>query len=355
MSNTRTQARAALEAMLAAPPTPEADAEIRTAVLAANERPILPEELAGYADALRAAAVPIAWPEEATDVPSETAGIRPAITDTCGTGGDQRNTFNISTAAGLLAAAAGVPVAKHGNRSATSKCGSADVLEALGIAMQGPQTAAAALRDLHFAFLFAPAFHPGMARVAPIRRALGAEGHRTFFNLLGPLANPAGAQRQLIGTWSRSNALLLARTLALLGAEHAMVVHASDGLDEITLTGPTYVAEARGGNVCEYELAPGDFGFATHAAGPALQAPYNPYAGSATAAGNAAILRDLFQKPASADHFHREVVLVNAAAVFVVAGRANNWLDGVALAAHTLDSGRAAAHLQRLHSRPSIE
>jgi anthranilate phosphoribosyltransferase len=335
---TRTQSRHQLEAMLCAPATPEADAAIRETILAANEHPLTPEQLAGYADALRVAAIPI----------DLTESERAQLIDTCGTGGDQRNTFNISTGAALLAAAAGVPIAKHGNRSATSKCGSADVLEALGIPMQGPATASAALRDLHFAFLFAPAFHPGMARVAPIRRALGAEGHRTFFNLLGPLANPAGARRQVIGTYSREAVSLLAQTLALLDAEHVLVFTGSDGLDEITLTGPTFVAEVRGRTVREFELLPRDFGFATHLS------PC-PYIGAENAAGNAAILRDLFQSPSRADHYQREIVLANTAAVLYVAGRVSNWPDGVSLAADTLDSGQAARHLASLRAGSSIE
>jgi len=340
---TRRSAQEQLQAMLAAPPTAEADAAIRAAILESNNHPLNPEQLAGYADALRAASVPISLTER------ECA----QLVDTCGTGGDQRHTFNISTAAGLLASAAGVPVAKHGNRSATSKCGSADVLEALGIPMQGPDTAAAALRKHNFAFVFAPAFHPGMARVAPIRRALGADGHRTFFNLLGPLANPARARRQVIGTYSPQAASLLAQTLSRLGADHVLVVNGHGdgnlgGLDEITLTGPTFVAEVRDGSVREFELTPQDFGFAPHTGS-------NPYAGADTAAGNAEIIRNLFNQPALANLHHREIVLANAAAVFVVAGRVTNWLDGVALARTTLDSGAAAAHLERLQTTSSIE
>jgi anthranilate phosphoribosyltransferase len=171
-----------------------------------------------------------------------------------------------------------------------------------------------------------------------MRKSIGV---RTFFNLLGPLANPAVARRQLIGTWSNEKARLMARTLALLEAEHAMVVHASDSLDEITLTGPTYVAEVANGSVREFTLTPEDFGFAPHTAA-------EPYAGADTAAGNAAILANLFHHPADARREHREIVLANTAAVLVVAGLAGHWLDGVALAQTTLDSGAAAAHLERL-------
>lgn len=313
--------------MLNAPATPEADAEIRDYLIAANAREISPEELAGYADALRAASVPIELGERE----------RVHLTDTCGTGGDRCNTFNISTAAALLASACGVPVAKHGNRSATSRCGSADVLEQLGISMRGPGEAARALREDNFAFLFAPAFHPAMARVAGIRRAIGVP---TFFNLLGPLANPARARRQLIGTWSVAAVRLLAGTLALLEAEHVLVVHASDGLDEITLTGPTFAAEVRAGKVRELTISPQDFGLSPHLA----QAPY---AGGETAAENAAMVRRIFTAQVGCI-YHREIVLANAATVLYVAGLAANFADATALASDTLGNGRAAAQLRRL-------
>lgn len=335
MSPTRTQTRARLQAMLSAPPTPEADSQIRKTLLEVNQRKITPEELAGCTDALRAAAIPIDWGK---DFQHETEGIRAALVDTCGTGGDSCGTFNISTAAGLLAAACGVPVAKHGNRSATSKCGSADVLDQIGIPMQDAAHAAAALRDHNFAFLFAPAFHPGMARVAAIRRELGV---RTFFNLLGPLANPAGARRQVIGTYSPEAVSLLARTLALLNVEHVLVVNGSDGLDEITLTGATCVAEVRNGNVRETTLTPADFGFATHTV-------TRPYAGG-NAAENANILTAILRNDLHGPP--REVVLANTAAVLRVAGLASSWIDCVAIATRTLDSGAAAAKLADLQRK----
>jgi len=331
--------------MLTAPATAEADAEIRETLLEANQRDITPEELAGYADALRAAAIPIDWSAiDAADFAGKTEGIFPPIVDTCGTGGDSCGTFNISTAAAILAAACGVPIAKHGNRSATSKCGSADVLDQLGIPLQDAAHAAAALRDHNFAFLFAPGFHPGMARVAGIRRSLGV---RTFFNLLGPLANPAQARRQVIGTYSPAAVSLLARTLALLDAEHVFVVHGlpsanMGGLDEITLTGPTFVAEVADGAVREFALRPDDFGLPTHTGA-------NPYAGGDAAESArilTAILRGELHGPP------REVVLANTAAALRVGGHASSWKQGVALAAEAIQSGAARRKLEQL-SQPS--
>jgi anthranilate phosphoribosyltransferase len=338
---TRIAARARLEAMLGAPATAEADAEIRATLLEANEREISPEELAGYADSLRVAAIPIDWSKVAAE---DAERLRSSVIDTCGTGGDSCGTFNISTAAAILAAACGVPIAKHGNRSATSKCGSADVLAALGIPMQDAAHAAAALRDDNFAFLFAPAFHPGMARVSAIRRSLGV---RTFFNLLGPLANPAGARRQVIGTYSPEAVSLLARTLALLGAEHVFVVHGlpaaeMGGLDEITLTGPTFVAEVRDGAVREMTLTPEDFGLPAHAGA-------NAYAGG-DAAESARILTGILR--GELQGAPREVVLANTAAVLRVAGLAESWKDGVAQAAEAVQTGAAGRKLEQL-SQPS--
>src|SRR5437899_3630135 len=206
-----------------------------------------PEEVAGAARALRAAMVRV-----------ETNA--PYLVDTCGTGGGAVTTFNISTAAAVVAAGAGATVAKHGNRSFTSKCGSADVLEALGIAI-GIDAAAAArlLREARVAFLFAPNFHPAMRHVGPVRRELGIT---SVMNLLGPLANPAGVQRQLVGVADRDRAPLLAQALARLGTEHAMVVHGRVGMDEISPQGVTDVWEVRNGSVRVWELDPADHGLA---------------------------------------------------------------------------------------------
>ncbi len=337
--STRLSARAALESILAAPPTPSGDATIRDFLLVGNQQAFTPDQLAGYTDALRAASIPLPLTDHE----------RAAIVDTCGTGGDLAATFNISTAAAILAAACDVPVAKHGNRASTSHCGSADVLEALGIPIQtSPDSAAAALREHNFAFLFAPAFHPALARVAPIRRALGV---RTFFNLIGPLSNPAGARRQLIGVYDPALVPLLAQTLALLGAHHALVVHGfppenslqSAGLDEITLAGSSLVAEILGTQILEFTITPAAFDLAPHT-------DANPYAGGhspeTAAADNAriltAILTDQLDGPA------REIVLANTAAVLRVAGRATSWKQGFDLAAEAISSGAARRKLEQL-------
>ena len=199
-----------------------------------------PEEIAGAASAMRARAIAI---------PHHRSGI----VDTCGTGGDGQGTFNISTAAALVAAAAGVPVAKHGNRSVSSRSGSADVLAALGVRIDvEPETAGRALDQLGIAFLFAPRLHPAMREVMPVRRELGV---RTIFNLLGPLTNPAGARRQLMGVYAPELVPLVAQVQAELGSEHALIVH-GDGLDEITTTGTTFVGEVRRGVVTSYQLEP---------------------------------------------------------------------------------------------------
>ncbi len=202
-------------------------------------------EIAGAASAMRCRVVAI---------PHTRAGV----VDTCGTGGDGKGTFNISTAAAVVAAAAGVPVAKHGNRSVSSRSGSADVLEALGVPIDvDPETAGRALDEVGIAFLFAPKLHPAMKEVMPVRRTLGV---RTIFNVLGPLTNPAGARRQVMGVYDDALVGLIGRVLADLGSRHALVVHGSDGLDEITTTGPTRVAEVRDGEVETYRLDPADLG-----------------------------------------------------------------------------------------------
>jgi len=207
-------------------------------------------ELVAAARVLRARAVP---------VPDAPAGAL----DTCGTGGDGAGTLNVSTAAGLVAAACGVPVAKHGNRAVSGRVGGADVLEALGVRLELPPAALGeCLRTTGFAFLFAPALHPAMRHAAAPRRALGM---RTLFNLLGPLANPAGVRRQVVGVFDRRWVTPMAEALAALGTERAWVVHGQDGLDEITLAGKTHVAEAHDGKVRTFEIAPGDFGFETAA------------------------------------------------------------------------------------------
>lgn len=258
--------------------------------------------------------------------------IRPLV-DTCGTGGDRSGTFNISTASALVVAAAGGAVAKHGNRSVSSITGSADVLEACGAQLHlEPEAAARILDATGFVFLFAPAFHPAMAHVGPARRALGI---RTLFNVLGPLANPALADRQLIGVYDPSLTETVARALGELGCERGLVVHC-DGLDEIGLHAPTRGHRVRDGEVQPVEIRPVDFGMEP--------APISALAGGATAE-NARILRSVLGGEETGPK--REVVALNAGAALTVAGLAEDLAAGVALAGETLSSGQALRTLER--------
>lgn len=283
------------------------------------------DELAGFAHAMRGAGLTL--PLEDTE--------RETLVDTCGTGGDGTGTFNISTAAALVAAAGGVKVAKHGNRAVTSKCGSADVLEALGIPIALPPAAAAeALRRHNFCFLLAPAHHPAMKAVLPVRRALGV---RTIFNVLGPLLNPAGARRQVMGVYAARLVPVVAGAMAQLGVRHAFVVHGEGGLDELSLSGPSEVAEVEhaGSEVRTtlYRVAPEDLGL--------RRASLDTLRGAEDAEGNAAILKGVL---ALEDHSpeqgpRRDVVLLNTAAVLVAAGHSRDLLTGVQEAAQSIDSG----------------
>jgi len=280
-------------------------------------------ELAGFARAMRRHASPLEL-----DLGGE------ALLDTCGTGGDGAHTFNISTVAALVAAGAGVKVAKHGNRSISSACGSADVLEALGVKIaQQPEEAARAIREVGIAFLFAPAWHPAMKHAQPARLELRM---RTVFNLLGPLANPAGATAQLVGAPSEEAAELMARALAALDLPRGFVVHGSDGLDEITTTGATLVWEIRAGQLSRGTVTPEDFGVA-----PA--SPEDLKGGDA--AHNAGIARAIL---GGAHGPQREIVLVNASAGLVAAGKAPDFRAGRRLAAASIDSGAARHKLERL-------
>jgi anthranilate phosphoribosyltransferase len=256
------------------------------------------------------------------------------VIDTCGTGGDGKGTFNISTAAAFVAAAAGAPVAKHGNRSVTSRSGSADVLTALGVDVTvPPERAAAALDEIGIAFLFAPALHPAMREVMPVRAALGV---RTVFNLLGPLTNPAGARRQLLGVFAGERVRMLAEVLGELGSEHAMVVHGDDGLDEITLTGPTHVAELRDGTIHEYVLDPSTLGFE--------RVPPEALRGGEPEENAEALGRVLAGEPGPLT----EVTVLNAGAAIYVAGLAPDLAAGVGAARDALASGAAAGRLTAL-------
>src|SRR5579859_3549277 len=254
-SLTREEARAAMSEILAGQAS---DAQIAGFLVALQMKGETVEELVGFAQAIRAAATPFALANNsALDINVSGTG-REALVDTCGTGGDVSGTFNISTATALTVAGAGVRVAKHGNRSVTSQCGSADVLEALGVKVTlPPERIAECLREVGIVFLFAQAMHPAMKFAQPARRELKL---RTVFNLLGPLTNPAGASAQVVGVYAEPLVEKLAAALRMLGVTRALVVHGSDGLDEITITGETKVAEARPRQLLVYKIAPEQFG-----------------------------------------------------------------------------------------------
>ncbi len=259
---------------------------------------------------------------------------RERVVDTCGTGGDGKGTFNISTAAALVAAAAGAPVAKHGNRSVSSRSGSADVLAALGVEIEtSPERAAASLEEIGIAFLFAPALHPAMREVVPVRRALGV---RTIFNLLGPLTNPAGARRQVVGVYSAGLVERVAGVLAELGAERALVVHGEDGLDEITTTGVTRIGEVRDGAVRTWSLDPGTLGIA--------RAAPEDLAGGDPEDNARAMERLLAGEPGPL----ADVVALNAAAALEVGGIAGDLASGLELARAAIASGAAGRKLEEL-------
>ncbi len=258
------------------------------------------------------------------------------LVDTCGTGGDGRGTFNISTIAALVAAGAGANVAKHGNRAVSSSCGSADVLSALGVHIDlDAAQMSEVLRRAGIAFLFAPKLHPAMAAVASVRKELGM---RTIFNVLGPLTNPAFAKRQVLGVYNERLVDVVARVLAALGATHALVVHSRDGLDEISVSAATHVCEVRGGDVRAYELTPEEVGVGRH--------PIEALAGG-DARANAQIAREVLQGANGAKH---DIVVANAGAALYVSGAAESIRDGVALAKESIASGRAYAKLQELVS-----
>ena len=357
----REDARALLEAILAA--HAEADVpggphtlQLAGLLTALATRGEAPTEIAGFVDAMRAAATPVPLDE------AEQA----LLVDTCGTGADLSGTFNISTAAALVAAAAGpgIMVAKHGNRAVTSACGSADVLEALGIPIGlSPAAGAAALRRHRFAFLHAPALHPAMKAVMPVRRALGI---RTIFHLVGPLSNPAGARAQVMGVYAARLVPIVAEAMRLLGVRHAFVVHGSagtqgagtqgagtQGMDEISISGPSQLAQVRAqgpdGEVVFFQLTPEQVGLRS--------APIESLRGG-DAAANAAILRAIF---AGEPGPRRDVVLLNAAAVLIAAGAVDSatrdplaaFRAAIALAAGAIDSGAVTRLITDLAARSS--
>jgi anthranilate phosphoribosyltransferase len=308
------------------------DAQIAALLVALHMKGETVEEIVGFAQAIRAAATPLTIQRNSTVDVSGTE--RDALVDTCGTGGDASGTFNISTATALVVAGAGVRVAKHGNRSVTSKCGSADVMEALGVKIDLPQARlAACLEQVGMAFLFAPAMHSAMKHVQAARRELRL---RTVFNLLGPLTNPAQASAQVVGVYSLDLVEKLAEALSMLGLHRALVVHGLDGLDEVTITGPTRVAEVREGSLHSYEVTPEEFGM--------KRATLADISGG-DAATNAEIIRGVLRGEQSA---RRDVVLLNAAAALVAAGRADHIGSALPLAARSIDSGAAAGKLMAL-------
>jgi len=308
------------------------DAQIGAFLVALHMKGETVEEIVGFAQAIRAAATPLQTEDgRALDL---SGTERDALVDTCGTGGDTSGTFNISTATALVAAGAGVKVAKHGNRSVTSKCGSADVMEALGVKIDlPPSRAAECLEKTGIAFLYAPALHSAMKYVQPARRELRL---RTVFNLLGPLTNPAHASAQVVGVYSADLVEKLAEALSELGLRRALVVHGRDGLDEITITGPSKIAEVRDSQVRSYEVTPEEFGLAP--------APLSEIAGG-DAQENAEIIRRILNGERSP---RRDVVLLNAAASLVAAGHADRIQDAVPVAAYAIDSGHARQRLQLL-------
>jgi anthranilate phosphoribosyltransferase len=258
---------------------------------------------------------------------------RDVFVDTCGTGGDGRNTFNISTGAAFAVAGAGVTVAKHGNRAVSSRSGSADVLAALGVDVDAPKDVVErCIAEVGIGFLFAPRLHPAFKAVAGIRRELGV---RTMFNLLGPLANPAGARHQVMGVYEPRWVPIIGGVLAALGAAHAFVVH-GEGLDEIAVTGMTHVCEVKGGSIERYAMVPEDIGLKRHA---------EAEIAGGDAERNASILRDVLSGQKGGP---RDAVLANAAAGLVCAGAAKDLTDGVAIAARSIDRGAAAEKLARL-------
>lgn len=294
-----------------------ADEAIAQFLAALSDRGETASEIAGAARAMRARMIPVSAPANAIDV--------------CGTGGDGHHTLNVSTAVSLVVAACGVPVAKHGNRAASSKAGAADTLEALGLNLdRAAETAEETLADLGICFLFAARHHPSMGRIMPIRKALG---RRTIFNLMGPLANPAGVRRQLVGIARPAYVPIYAEAILRLGTDHSMVISGDEGLDELSLAGGNELAEVRGHEVLMRRVSPADVGLP--------QAPVDAIRGG-DAAFNAAALRALLQ---GAEGPYRDAVLFNAAAALIVAGEAHDWHEGVEEAAEAIDKGLANALL----------
>lgn len=315
---TRQQAGAAMNVIMSGQAS---EAQIGSFLTALKLKGETSSEITGFAETMRSHAESIVCQQS-------------RLIDTCGTGGDCKGTFNVSTTVAFVLAGAGLAVAKHGNRSVSSSCGSADVLAALGVNVElAPQIAAAAIDEINVGFLFAPTFHKAMKYAAKPRKDLG---FRTVFNILGPLSNPAKANYQLIGVYDQDLTEKVAGALVGLGVERAMVVHSFDGLDEISTTAPTQVTEVRDGQLYSYVINPQDYGF--HAAAP------DDYLGG-TAEQNAEIILKILQGQLGPK---RDIVLINAAAALYIAGSVPDLQSGLELAAASIDSGKAYAKLHDL-------
>ena len=314
---TREEAADAFEQMMSGDATPS---QMGALLMALRVRGETVDEITGAVSAMRAKMLRVTAPPDAVDV--------------VGTGGDASGSFNISTCAALIVAGAGVPVAKHGNRALSSRSGAADVLSALGVNINlAPEAVGRCIAEAGIGFMFAPAHHPAMKNVGPTRVELGT---RTIFNLLGPLSNPAGVRRQMVGVFSKQWTKPLAQVLKNLGAERVWIVHGSDGLDEITTSGPTSVAALENGSIKTFEISPEEFG---------LRKVRPEALRGGDAETNAQAVLNVLKGKASA---FRDVALFNAAAALVVAGKAKDLKDGLHAAAHSVDSGEAEGRLDRL-------
>jgi len=324
----REEARAVMERLLSGSVP---DAEIVAFLAALRDKGEQPEELVGFAEVMRAHA---AEGLRQVGVDPEVLRSGEPLLDTCGTGGDGHGTLNVSTAVALVAAAGGIRVAKHGNRSISSRCGSADVLESLGVAIDLPHARIpACLEEVGMVFLFAPSLHLAMKHVMNARRSLKT---KSVFNLLGPLTNPLRASVQLVGIYDASRTEMMARALGAVGTERAFVVTGSDGIDEVTLSGPTRLSSNEGGDIRTRDVTPEEFGLARTSLAELR---------GGDAETNARLLRSVLEGERGP---HRNVVLANAAAGFVVAGKAQSFTEGVARAAEVIDSGSALQTLKNL-------
>jgi anthranilate phosphoribosyltransferase len=325
----RIEAAAAMEAIMSGAAT---NAQIAAFLTALRMKGETVEELIGFAQVMRQKAVRIRVHDD--DVAGLTGTDREMLIDTCGTGGDATGTFNVSTATAFVVAGAGLKVAKHGNRSVSSLCGSADVVETLGITLDlPPQKVARCVDEVGIGFLYAPLLHTAMKHVMPVRREMAI---RTVFNMLGPLTNPASANAQIIGVYSATLTEPLARVLAELGTVRAFVVHGADGLDEISNTGESRVSEVREGMVRSYTVRPEDFGLPRTTIAELMGGDREE---------NARIIRAILDGETGAK---RDIVLMNSAAALVAGAKARDLKEGVGLAAHALDSGAALRKLEAL-------